>query len=91
MPETPSRQCPYVPFCPVYKVWRLLGGQTLSLWDVVKQLDHDRARELAKRIEWQEPQRSTIDALTDENAALRDYKRRAERFLLSQGLSLPDG
>jgi hypothetical protein len=46
MPETPSRQCPYVPFCP-------------------------------------------IDALTDENAALRDYKRRAELFLLSQGLELP--
>jgi hypothetical protein len=71
-----------------YKVWRLLGGQTLSLWDVVKQLDHDRARELAKRIEWQEPQRSTIDALTDENAALRDYKRRAERFAAGR---LPDG
>jgi hypothetical protein len=90
MPETPSPNCPYVSFCPVYKIWRFLGGQTLSLWDVVKQLDEDRAQQLAKRLESQEPQRSTIDVLTKENAALRSYKRRAELFLLSKGLSLPE-
>lgn len=90
MPETPSPQCPYVSFCPVYKVWRFLGGQTVSLWDVVKQLDEERAKALAKRLEWLEPQRSTIDVLTQENAALRGWKRRAELLLLSKGLSLPD-
>jgi hypothetical protein len=57
---------------------------------VIKRLDEERACELAKRLEWLEPQRSTIDLLTKENAALRGYKRRAELFLLSKGLSLPD-
>jgi hypothetical protein len=90
MPETPDKFCPYVKYCPVYTIWRLLGGQTMSLWDVVKQLDEDRAHQLAKRLESQEPQRSTIDLLTKENAALRSYKRRADLFLLSKGLSLPD-
>jgi hypothetical protein len=90
MPETLEPHCPYVSICPVYKIWRFLGGRSLSLWDVVKRLDEDRAKQLAKRLEWQEPQRSTIDALTKENAALRSYKRRAELFLLSKGLSLPD-
>jgi hypothetical protein len=90
MPETPDKFCPYVKHCPVYKLWRLFGGQTMSLWDVVKQLDEDRAQQLARRLEAQEPQRSTIDLLTKENAALRSYKRRADLFLLSKGLSLPD-
>jgi hypothetical protein len=91
MPEQIEKNCPYIQVCPVYKLWRLFaqsGGTTL--WDVIRQLDQDRAKELAQRIEWQEPQRSTIDALTKENAALRSYKRRAELFLLSKGLSLPD-
>jgi hypothetical protein len=90
MPETPSKTCPGVSWCPVYVAWRLLGGQTLSLWDVIKRLDEERACELAKRLEWLEPQRSTINLLTKENAALRGYKRRAELFLLSKGLSLPE-
>jgi hypothetical protein len=90
MPETPDKNCPYVKHCPVYKLWRLFGGKTVSLWDVVKQLDQERAAALSKRLEWLEPQRSTIDVLTKENAALRSYKRRAELFLLSKGLSLPD-
>lgn len=90
MPETPSKTCHDLPFCPVYKIWRLLGGAPVTVWDVVKELDQERARQLAKRIEWEEPQRSTIDLLTKENAALRGYKRRAELFLLSKGLSLPE-
>jgi len=68
----------------------MFGGQPGTLWDVVRQLDAERQKELAKRIEWQEPARSTIDLLTKENAALRGYKRRAELFLLSKGLSLPE-
>lgn len=90
MPATPEPNCPYVSFCPVYKIWYLLSGSRLTLWDVVQKLDRERAKELAKRIEWQEPQRSTIDVLTKENAALRGWKRRAELFLLSKGLSLPE-
>jgi len=89
MPETPSKTCHDLPFCPVYRIWRLLGGAQVTVWDVVQKLDRERARQLARRIEWEEPQRSTIDALTEENSALRDYKRRAELFLLSKGLSLP--
>jgi hypothetical protein len=85
MPETLEPHCPYVSICPVYKIWRFLGGRSLSLWDVVKRLDEDRAKQLAKRLEWQEPQRSTIDALTKENAALRSYKRRAELFPTLEG------
>jgi hypothetical protein len=42
------------------------------------------------RLEESEPIRSTIELLTKENAALRAYKRRAELFLLSKGLSLPE-
>ena len=90
MPETPSPTCHDLPFCPVYKIWTALVGHKLTVWDIVQRLDQERARELARRIEWQEPQRSAIDALTKENAALRSYKRRAELFLLSKGLSLPD-
>lgn len=90
MPETLSEHCPSLPRCPVYKLWRRLGQKPMTLWDVIQQLDEERARELAKRIEWQEPARSTIDVLTKENSALRGYKRRVELFLLSKGLSLPE-
>jgi hypothetical protein len=90
MPETPEPNCPYISCCPVYKLWFLLSGKHLTIWDVVQKLDRERAKELAKRIEWQEPQRSTIDVLTNENAALRGWKRRAELLLLSKGLSLPE-
>jgi hypothetical protein len=41
MPETPSKTCPGVAWCPVYIAWRLLGGETLSLWDVIKRLDEE--------------------------------------------------
>jgi hypothetical protein len=90
VPETPSKTCHDLPFCPVYKIWTALVGHKLTLWEVVQKLDRDRAKELAKRIEWEEPQRSSIDVLAKENAALRGWKRRAELFLLSNGLSLPD-
>jgi hypothetical protein len=48
MPETPDKNCPYVKHCPVYKLWRLFGGKTVSLWDVVKQLDQERAAALSE-------------------------------------------
>lgn len=90
MPEISSDRCPSLPGCPIYKLWSLLSGRRQTVWDIVQKLDEDRQHQLAERIEWQEPQRSTIDLLTKENAALRSYKRRAELFLLSKGLSLPD-
>lgn len=90
MPETSSDRCPSIPSCPIYRLWHLFSGKSLSVWDIVQRLDEERQHQLAMRIEWQEPQRSTIDALTKENAALRCYKRRAELFLLSKGLSLPE-
>jgi hypothetical protein len=91
VPETSSPTCPSIPLCPVYRVWYAISGhKTPTMWDIVQRLDEVRQRELAKRIEWQEPQRSTIDELTKENAALRSYKRRAELFLLSKGLNLPE-
>jgi hypothetical protein len=68
----------------------MLRGEGQSLWQVVENLDRERQAQLAKRLENQEPQRSTIDALTKQNAALISWKRRAELFLLSQGLSLPE-
>jgi hypothetical protein len=91
MPERTEKNCPYIHICPVYKVWRLFDRESIpSLWDVIHQLDQERAAELAKRLESREPQRSTIDVLTKENAALKSWKRRAELFLLAKGLSLPD-
>jgi len=91
MPEAINPNCPYIHHCPVYKLWYLFSSEKPpSMWDVVQKLDESRQHELAKRIEWQEPQRSSIDALAKENAALRSWKRRAEMFLLSKGLSLPE-
>jgi hypothetical protein len=90
MPEQTSPRCGYIPSCPVYRLWYMWRGEGQSLWQVVENLDRERQEQLAKRLENQEPQRSSIDALTKQNAALISWKRRAELFLLSQGLSLPD-
>lgn len=95
MPTKPpafSPNCPYEPVCPIYMTWRWAHGSrpfSTALMDAIKAFDEERQRLLQKRLEWDEPQRSTIDLLTAENAELREWKRRAELFLLSQGLSLP--
>ena len=62
----------------------------MTLWDVLWQLDQQRSEEMAKALELSEPERSSIAKLSRENAELRDYKRRSELFLLSQGLTIPD-
>lgn len=90
MPETPANKCPYLPACPVYRLWNLFSPDRRTLWDVIQSLDEERQHQLAMRLEESEPIRSTIELLTKENAALRAYKRRAELFLLSKGLSLPE-
>jgi hypothetical protein len=76
----------------VYYTWTWMNRQRpfpTALLDAIRAFDEERQRLLQKRLEWEEPQRSTIDLLTRENEDLRDWKRRAETFLLGQGLSLP--
>lgn len=90
MPETPANRCPYLPACPVFRIWHFFHHGGPSLWDVIQSLDEERQHQLAMRLEESEPIRSTIELLAKENAALRSYKRRAELFLLSKGLSLPE-
>lgn len=90
MPETRATRCGYLPSCPIYRIWHFFHHGGPSLWDVIQSLDEERQKELAKRLEEREPIRSTIDLLTRENAALRSYKRKAELYLLSKGLALPE-
>lgn len=94
MPPVPrvERHCPFETVCPIFWAWTHFANVKpfpSDLVSAIRAFDDERRRMLQLRLEWQEPQRSTIEKLTQENAELLAWKRRAELFLLSQGLSLP--
>src|SRR5215210_9559519 len=87
-----SEPCVFSAICPVFQVYSLISGAKPFAPDLL-QLARDfqayRQDELQKRIEGSEPWRSTIELLTYQNTELRAWKRRAEMFLLANGLELP--